>query len=96
VQVIYHPDAEEEMLAAARYYERQAENLGFKFLDDLDKTVEDIVDFPETWLVLEDDYRRHEFTHFPFAVIYRIVSFEIRITAVMHMHRDPDYWKKRK
>lgn len=34
---IYHPEAEDEMIVAARYYENEASGLGVKFLDDLDK-----------------------------------------------------------
>ena len=93
--VIYHPEAEDEMILAARYYENQVNGLGVKFLDDLDVTVEDIVKSPETWCTIEDDIKRHQFTHFPFAILYRIVSSKIRILAVMDLHKDPDYWKNR-
>ncbi|MBU8901225.1 MAG: type II toxin-antitoxin system RelE/ParE family toxin [Victivallales bacterium] len=95
MQIIYHPKAEEEMIIAAKYYERQAEDLGFKFLDDLDKTVEEIINSPQTWITLVDDIKRHQFSHFPFAIIYRIVSSKIRVLAVMNLHREPNYWKKR-
>jgi hypothetical protein len=47
MQVIYHPSAEEEMLTAANYYENCADNLGHKFLDDLDNTINEIIEYPE-------------------------------------------------
>ena len=45
MNVIYHPEAEEEMIVAAGYYENQTDGLGLKFLDDPDQTVEEIVKF---------------------------------------------------
>ena len=95
MNVIYHPDAEDEMIATAKYYEDQVNGLGIKFLNDLDETVDDIVKSPETWFTLEDDIQRHQFTHFPFAILYRIIDSKIRILAVMNLHQEPDYWKNR-
>ena len=95
MNVIYHPDAEDEMIIAASYYENQVNGLGTKFLNDLDGTVEDIAKTPETWFTLEDDIKRHQFTHFPFAILYRIVDSKIRIVAVMNLHKKPTYWKNR-
>lgn len=95
MNVIYHPEAENEMIVASSYYEDQTKGLGIKFLDDLDQTVEEIVKCPETWITLGDDIKRHQFTHFPFAILYRIIDPQIRILAVMNLHREPNYWKNR-
>lgn len=32
---------------------------------------------------------------FPFGVLFRDRPDEIIVVAVMHLHRDPDYWKHR-
>lgn len=95
MKVIYHPEAEDEMIVAASYYENQVNGLGVKFLNDLDETVEDITKSPKTWLTLVNDIKRHQFTHFPFAILYRIVDSKIRIIAVMDLHKKPAYWKNR-
>ncbi len=87
--VIYHPAAEDEVVEAVTYYETQAEGLGVRFIDDLDKTVEDVVNFPETWILLEDGIRRHQFIHFPFAVLYKLADSQIRVLAVMNLHQEP-------
>ncbi len=96
MQVIYHPLAENEMIESAKYYSSQAFGLGIKFLNDLDKTIEEIIENPTTWITLDGDIRRHQFTHFPFGILYRIVDEKIRIVAVMNLHRKPNYWKNRK
>jgi hypothetical protein len=95
MNVIYHPEAEEEMIATVSYYENQADGLGIKFLDDLDQTVEEIVKCPETWITLGENLKRHQFTHFPFAILYQIIDSKIRILAVMNLHKEPNYWKTR-
>jgi len=53
MNVIYHPDAEDEMVVAASYYENQVNGLDLKFLNNLDETVKNIVKSPETWFTLE-------------------------------------------
>lgn len=93
--VIYHPAAEEEVVAAVTYYETQVAGLGIRFIDDLDKTIEDVANSPKTWILLEDGIRRHQFTHFPFAVLYKLADSQIRVLAVMNLHREPGYWKNR-
>jgi hypothetical protein len=45
--------------------------------------------------VMEEDVRRCLVNRFPYGVLYSIESTEIFILAVMHLRRDPDYWKKR-
>ncbi len=96
MQIIYHPEAEEEMISASKYYESQVEGLGIKFLDDLDQTVDEISNSPGMWITISEDIKRHQFTHFPFAIIYRVVASKIRVLAVMNLHREPNYWVKRK
>jgi hypothetical protein len=51
---------------------------------------------PEMYPVVEDDVRRCLTKTFPFGVLFRINPKFISVMAVMHLHRDPDYWKTRK
>ncbi|HEV7746672.1 MAG TPA: hypothetical protein VGO56_16875 [Pyrinomonadaceae bacterium] len=39
MRLIYHPDAEAELIEAARYYEGRVATLGIQFLDDADRAV---------------------------------------------------------
>jgi len=95
VRVVYHPAAEDELVAAARYYAGQADGLGHKFLDELQIVVDEVVAFPGTWPVLYADARRHQFAHFPYGVIYRIVGDVVRVLAVSNLHQEPNYWRLR-
>ncbi len=96
MQIIYHPFAEEEMIIAAKYYNSQASGLGIKFLNDFDNTIDEIIETPNTWITLDEDIKRHQLSHFPFGILYRIVENNIRIIAVMNLHKKPNYWKNRK
>ncbi len=95
-EVIYHPDAEYEFLESAKYYEIQCIGLGYKYIFAIDNAIQDIISHPQAWQIIERDIRRHQTKHFPYGIYYRILPDHIRILAVAHLHRDPDYWKTRK
>jgi hypothetical protein len=58
-------------------------------------TIENIISFPKAWTILEDDIRRCQIRRFPYGIIYSQHGEVIFILAVMHLHRDPEYWKDR-
>jgi hypothetical protein len=53
MRLIYHPDAESELIAAARYYESRVATLGIQFLSEADRAVAIILEAPERWRVIE-------------------------------------------
>lgn len=89
------PDAESEMIAAAAYYETQQGDLGRRFLASVQDAVNRIAVNPLLYPVVDRDVRRCLTKTFPFGVLFKIRSDVIAILAVMHLHRDPDYWKTR-
>jgi plasmid stabilization system protein ParE len=91
----FHPDAESEMIHAAAYYETQQPGLGRRFLASVQDAVNRILLNPHLFPFVELDVRRCLTKTFPFGVLFRERPGRIVIMAVMHMHRDPDYWKKR-
>ncbi|MFH1115580.1 MAG: type II toxin-antitoxin system RelE/ParE family toxin [Pseudomonadota bacterium] len=91
----FHPEAEAEFLAAIDYYEDRNPGLGLDFAGEVHSTIAGILSFPTAWPILEDDMRRSRLHRFPYGVIYSQHKDMIFILAVMHLHRDPDYWKTR-
>ena len=87
--------AEQEMLEAAAYYERQAQGLGLNFYDQVEKATIEISCGPETWPVVFKTTRKHVIDRFPFFLLYRDDPEEIVIQAVMHTSRNPTRWQKR-
>ena len=91
----YHPEAEAEIVRAARYYEKRVEGLGARFLSEFEATATRILEAPERWRLLEGDVRRCLMRRFPYGIYYRVDTDEVRILVVKHHSRHPDYWKER-
>jgi len=95
MRVTFSTAAHQELLDAVDYLNLQSEGLGFEFAAEVRRTLDRIVGFPEAWTKLSARARKCRTDRFPYGVIYQLHSEEIRIVAVMHMHRDPQEWQKR-
>jgi len=91
----FHPDAEEEFDKAVDYYERCQPGLGLEFEEEVYATIVRIIQYPDAWSTLSRNSRRCLVSRFPFGVIYQIKSGALRIIAVAHLNRRPNYWKER-
>ncbi len=92
---LFHPEAEAEFIEAIDYYEGCEPELGHDFSIEIFTSVQNIVNYPTAWPVIEEDVRRCLVNRFPYGIIYSIEQNEVFILAVMHLRRHPDYWKKR-
>ena len=95
MRVIYHPDAEAELIEAAKFYEGRVPGLGAQFLSGVDHAISVISAAPERWAVIERDVRRCLIPRFPYGIYYRVLPEEIRVLAIKHHRRHPDYWRYR-
>ena len=91
----FHPEAETEMIEAAAWYETQQTGLGKRFLTCVQDALNRVELDPALYPVVDNDVRRCLTKTFPFGVLFRIKSDMIELVAVMHLHRDPTYWKQR-
>ena len=95
MRLIYHPDAEAELIEAALFYERRVPTLGAQFLEAIDRSVHIILELPERWRVTEADVRVYRMARFPYTICYRVLPDQVRILAFKHHSRHPDYWRYR-
>ena len=95
MRLIYHPDAEAELLEAVEFYERRVPGLGDRLLREFDAAIAAIQDSPERWSVVVDDVRRFVMRRFPYGIYYRVERDVIRVLVVKHHSRHPDYWRYR-
>jgi plasmid stabilization system protein ParE len=95
MRVVSHPEADEELQAAAFWYEERQPGLGDDFLDQFERTLLRIVNDPERWRKILGDSRKLNFHRFPYAIVYSVRGDTIYIKAVMHLRRRPFYWKTR-
>jgi len=87
--------AEDEFIESVHYYNSESEGLGFEFAAEVEKTLERIIKHPDAWNSISKNTRQCRCKRFPFAIIYQIKSDEIVIVAIMHLNREPTYWKNR-
>ena len=92
---IFHPEAHEEMIESARFYEERSEGLGSDFLIAVEETTRRIEQFPEAGPIDRANTRKRLVSGFPFTILYEIQPDRILVAAVMHQHRRPGYWRKR-
>lgn len=91
MKLAYHPAAEAEVVAAARFYEQAVSGLGGQFLDEFDRSIARILAAPERWRIIKNDKRRYLMARFPYGIYFRIAGDEIRILVVKHHSQHPDY-----
>ena len=89
MRVVSHPEADEELEAAARWYEERQPGLGDVFLDQFELTLRRVCAEPERWRKIRGGNRKLNFQRFPYAIIYSVRADALYIKAVMHLHRRP-------
>jgi plasmid stabilization system protein ParE len=95
VRYSFHPEAEAEFVQTIEYYEECEAGLGYDFAVEVYSAIERTMAYPKAWPIIEEDIRRSLVRRFPYGILYAEEDEELFIVAVMHLHRDPDYWKHR-
>ena len=89
-------EAQVDLLGAVEYYEDQVEGLGLDFEKEIRNALRIIQQSPEMWPKRHRGVRRYRVERFPYVIHYKVMTDCIRVIAVAHTSRRPDYWKKRK
>lgn len=94
------PEASDELNEATLWYDRQRVGLGSEFLDAVDVALAHIARWPQAGLRVPDvsaelPVRRVPLRRFPYHVVYLEMPEQIRILAIAHDHRLPEYWRSR-
>lgn len=95
ISVQFDPDAKEEFIEAVQYYESCQKGLGRRFRLIFEASVKKISKTPLMYRVIKAPFRRLLLPKFPYMIIYSIEPDHIRIIAVAHTKRKPEYWSKR-
>lgn len=91
----FHPQAEEEYLAALAWYGERSQAAAINFEGAVERAIEKIKQAPERWPIYVGKCRRYTLHQFPFGVVYCVLPSLIILLAVAHGHRRPGYWKHR-
>ena len=95
--LIFSPFAIEDLSEISSWFESRPNNSKEKFIADMSKISNRLKSMPETFPYERKPLRKALLKKFPYKVLYFInePKLEIRLVAVVHQSRDPDYWKKR-
>jgi len=95
----FHPEALAEYNDAANFYLEHASPLiAASFIAQVEVSISKLLLNPEICrFVKSQDIRRYLMHQFPYALYYRWESKHDRVAiyAVMHLRREPGYWKHR-
>jgi toxin ParE1/3/4 len=89
-----------ELTEAASWYETRQPGLAIRFLQEIDQARHAIqsrpLSFPRLANTAVDlEIRRALLPRFPYALVFLELQTEIRVLAVAHAKRHPDYWLNR-
>ena len=90
-----HVEAQAEFYEAIDYYKAVSPELGDRFYDEIERLMLEVCAAPQRFRAYDPPARRHLARDFPYAVVYLEKPGRVWIVAVMHLHREPDYWKHR-
>lgn len=94
--LIIHPEAVDEVSDAALYYKERDADISLRFLAETYATIEKARFQPLVYRCFDGEFRRIRVTRFPYAVVFRLLDEDrLQILSVMHLHREPGYWKSR-
>ena len=95
----FHPEALAEYDDATNFYlEHVSALISAAFIAEVETSISRILVNPQMWRVVEPPgVRRYLLHRFPYALYYRWESQHNRIAiyAIMHLRREPGYWKNR-
>jgi plasmid stabilization system protein ParE len=91
------PEADRELTDGAVYYARESgANLGLAFIAEFERAIELLSMHPELGAPWRGDRRKFPLRRFPFSVIYYTRGDELRVIAIAHHRREPEYWSGRR
>jgi toxin ParE1/3/4 len=92
----FHDAARAEFHEAAAWYEEREDGLGIDFVQKVKDAVgKALTDSRKKRKRAPRQPRTIRLERFPYRLVYVVRGAETEIVAVMHLARDPEYWKDR-
>lgn len=91
----FHREADAEFIEALQYFTDISPGLGNRFYDVINRLIAEAGASPGTFRFIRQPARRHFSREFPYGIIYVERPDDLWILAVMHLKREPAYWKQR-
>jgi Plasmid stabilisation system protein. len=94
LEVVFRPQAEDEVLEVRQWYESKRVGLGREFGEELNRIVERIAVGPLQFPRVHGETRRAVLSRFPYAVYFRVADAAVVVLAI-HGRQHPSHWQRR-
>ena len=94
-RVVFHPEAEAELVAAAQFYELHSRGLGLDFIAEVRRATRAVATYPRIGQRFSKNLRRALVRRFPYGLLYELHADALVIVAVAHLRRRPGHWRHR-
>lgn len=93
----FHPEARQEFEAAVNWYEDRSVFAGVRFIKAVREAIDQIMQDPDRHQSFSDGTHVFRLKTFPYRLYYTHETEVgvVRVFAVMHEKRKPDYWRTR-
>lgn len=88
--------AKADVAKAFAWYEARRIGLGHEFADEISATYAAIEEQPLRFPMVVDDIRMAVVHRFPYLIYFVSVPTGSSVIAVLHGHRDPQIWQRRR
>jgi plasmid stabilization system protein ParE len=95
MRVVLTAAATEDLDRAARWYDRQAEGLAARFLDEYEALIARLADNPLLFPTIRGATHWAGFRRFPYGLFFRLRDHQVEVFACFHARRDPARWQRR-
>jgi plasmid stabilization system protein ParE len=95
LQVVWTPEANEDLLEARAWYDNIRPELGERFALAVEATVEVLAEHPLQFPVVYRNRRRAGVRRFPYGLFFDVQDNRIVVIACFHGRRDPRRWQSR-
>lgn len=92
MQLVFRPEAQQELLEARAWYEARAVGLGFEFARAVDAAVAKALRMPLAFPRIETEFRHVITRKFPYSIIYYVSESELVVVSCFHHRRRPGSW----
>jgi plasmid stabilization system protein ParE len=94
VEVRLRPEAEQDLVDSANWYQNQRSGLGLEFLQEAQAVLSSIAERPLSYPIVHRTARRAA-DRFPFGVFCFVEAEQAVVIGILHGSRDPQAWKTR-
>lgn len=93
-ELVFAPEAEQDLAEAYDWYEERRPGLGDEFLGCVEAALEGLARKPLMYPKVHKDFRRVLVRRFPYSIIFEVAESEVHIFAVFHSSKDPEKWRR--